>query len=88
MEGFIENVKPFLMEMLGKHGLNTEMWKRELNNQDDDNRTITLSLESPNGRHRMNISMKFIITELDVDMNDEMKERVLEMIAEGHFGDL
>ena len=87
MDFNLNDVKPFLAEMLEKYALNTDMWKRDLNNLPDNQRQIVFTFDTAE-KEKAVFKFKFIITELDFILPEKAKDKILELIASKNMQDL
>ena len=78
-------VKKFIAAMLEKYALNTEMWKREMNEYSEDHRNFTFSFESGGRKNAFVMKANFIVTNLEVILDDELREEFESMIESGNI---
>jgi len=80
-----KNVKPFLAKLMEKHGLDTEMWKREMNELPDEERQMTFSFDAGDVKNAAVFKFNFMITDVELILDPELKEQILKMIESGEM---
>ena len=83
----LNDVKPFLAEMLEKHALDMEKWKEELNKTPTGQRQLNFTFETDK-KEKAYLNINFDVTKVEFLLSDNAKEKILGLLASGSMKDL